>query len=187
MLAAIEKGLNAINAPLGKLGSWIGGGMLVVMTIIVLLQVLFRYILNMPLSWTDEASRFLMIYMVYLCLPLIYLQDRNIAMTFLIDALYNLRARHLLMVIIHILAILTFLIWIKFGYDFFLRGQSHADSLPIKMNVIYIAPPLLMTVTLLSALQKIVSELRLFLHFQPAPAPSGKDMSDDTPPSDPRA
>ena len=168
MLAVIEKGLNAINAPLGKVGSWVGGVMLVVMTVIVLVQVLFRYILNMPLSWTDEASRFLMIYMTYLCLPLIYLQDKNIAMTFMLDALHGTRIRHLVMIIIHILAILTFLVWIKFGYDFFLRGTSSADSLPIKMNVIYIAPPLMMTITLLSALQKIVSELRMLIHYNPA-------------------
>ena len=166
MLAAIEKGLNAINEPLGKLGSWIGGISLVIMTVVVLVQVLFRYVLNMPLSWTDEASRFLMIYMVYLCLPIIYLQDKNIAMTFLLDILYETRIRHLLMVVIHIVAILTFLVWIKFGYDFFVRGTSHADSLPIKMQVIYIAPPALMAITLLSALQKIVHELRGFIHFQ---------------------
>ncbi|WP_319496451.1 TRAP transporter small permease [uncultured Cohaesibacter sp.] len=168
MLATLEKGLNTINSPLSRFGSWVGGLMLIIMTIIVLLQVLFRYILNMPLSWTDEASRFLMIYMTYLCLPLIYLQDKNIAMTFLLDALHGTRIRHLLMVVIHILAILTFLVWIKFGYDFFLRGNSHADSLPIKMNVIYIAPPLLMAITLLSAVQKIISELRQFFHYTPA-------------------
>ena len=168
MLAAIEKGLNAINSPIGKLGSWIGGGMLVVMTIVVLLQILFRYGLNAPLSWTDEASRFLMIYMVYLCLPIIYLQDKNIAMTFLLDALDKTRIKHLLMVLIHILAIVTFCVWIKFGYDFFGRGTSSADSLPITMNVIYIAPPLLMSITLLSALQKIVMELRMFLNFKSA-------------------
>ncbi|TLP47001.1 TRAP transporter small permease [Cohaesibacter sp. CAU 1516] len=168
MLAALEKGLNRINSPIGKLGSWIGGSMLIVMTVIVLLQILFRYVLNMPLSWTDEASRFLMIYMVYLCLPIIYLQDKNIAMTFLLDALNGLRIKHLLMILIHCLAILTFLVWIKFGYDFFARGSSRADSLPITMNVIYIAPPLLMGITLLSALQKIVSELRQFIHFKPA-------------------
>ena len=162
MLEAMEKGLNAINSPLSRVGSWIGGLMLVIMTIVVLLQVLFRYILNMPLSWTDEASRFLMIYMTYLCLPLIYLQDKNIAMTFLGDFLKQRRARHLLLVLIHLLAIATLLMWIKFGYDFFLRGGGRADSLPISMRVIYIAPPLMMAMTLLSALQKVISELRLF-------------------------
>lgn len=165
MLEAIEKGLNKINEPLGKLGSWIGGSLLVIMTVIVLLQVLFRYILNMPLSWTDETSRFMMIYMTYLCLPLIYLQDKNIAMTFLLDGLNGKRVKHLLMVFIHVLAIAAFVVWIKFGYDFYLRGQSQADSLPIKMYVIYAAPPLMMTITLLSAVQKIISELRMFTHF----------------------
>ena len=167
MLASLEKGLSRVNAPLARLGSWIGGAMLVAMTVIVLLQVVFRYLLGMPLSWTDELSRFLMIYMAYLCLPLIYLQDKNIAMTFLLEALKQRRGRHLLMVVIHILAILTFCVWIKFGYDFFLRGGSRADSLPISMRFIYAAPPILMTITLLSAFQKIVAELRLFIADAP--------------------
>ncbi|WP_316862903.1 TRAP transporter small permease subunit [uncultured Cohaesibacter sp.] len=163
MLEYIEKALSAINSPLARIGSWIGGGMLVIMTLIVLLQVVFRYVLGMPLGWTDEMSRFLMIYMAYLCLPLIYLQDKNIAMTFLLEALQEKRVRHLLMIVIHCLAIVAFLIWIRFGYEFFLRGNSRADSLPITMRVIYAAPPLMMTITILSAMQKIVMELRLLL------------------------
>nr|WP_321455715.1 TRAP transporter small permease subunit [uncultured Cohaesibacter sp.] len=167
MLAAIEQGLNSVNQPIARLGSWIAGGMLAVMTAIVLLQVIFRYGLVLPLSWTDELSRFLMIYMAYLCLPLIYLQDKNIAMTFLLEFIKEKRFRHLLLVIIHLLAITTLLMWIKFGYDFFLRGGGHADSLPISMQVIYIAPPLMMAITLLSAAQKIVAELRLFFAGAP--------------------
>lgn len=37
-----------------------------VLSVIVLLQVVFRYVLNSPLAWTEEASRFLLIWIVLL-------------------------------------------------------------------------------------------------------------------------
>ncbi|MDD3656148.1 MAG: TRAP transporter small permease [Atribacterota bacterium] len=36
------------------------------LSVIVLLQVVFRYLLNSPLAWTEEASRFLLIWIVLL-------------------------------------------------------------------------------------------------------------------------
>lgn len=37
-----------------------------ILSVIVLLQVVFRYVLNSPLAWTEEASRFLLIWIVLL-------------------------------------------------------------------------------------------------------------------------
>lgn len=37
-----------------------------VLSVIVLLQVVFRYVFNSPLAWTEEASRFLLIWIVLL-------------------------------------------------------------------------------------------------------------------------
>ncbi|MES0867794.1 TRAP transporter small permease [Pseudovibrio sp. SCP19] len=165
MLKAIEKGLAAINNPIARAGEYVGGFFLVIMTSIVLLQVFFRYILNSPISWTDEASRFLMIYMTYLALPVIYLTGKNIAMTFVLDAVEGTRIGHLLKAIIHVIALVLFAVWIKFGWVFFGTGSVTADSLPIPMYVIYIAPPALLAITCLAALQKLVGELDQFIHF----------------------
>lgn len=164
-LKAIEKILMKINMPIAKFGKEIAGILLLLMTTIVVLQVFFRYIVGEPLGWSDELSRYMMIYMTYLCLPIIYLQDRNIAMTFLLEKLQGKRIYHLFMFVIHILSLLTICVWIYFGWKFFLRGNVTADSLPIVMYYIYIAPPLLFAVTTLAAVQKIISELNLLIHY----------------------
>ena len=65
MFKAIDNFLAKFNKPIGHIGELIGGGFLVLMTIIVLIQVFCRYLFNMPLSWTDELSCHLMIYMTY--------------------------------------------------------------------------------------------------------------------------
>ncbi|UJF18242.1 TRAP transporter small permease [Vibrio sp. SS-MA-C1-2] len=165
MFNKIADTLNIINAPLAKLTSKISGVLLLIMTVIVLLQVGCRYIFNLPLSWTDEASRFLMIYMTYLCLPIIYLQDKNIAMTFITDKVKGSRVYHLMMIFTHVLSLILFFVWIKFGMVFFETGAVSANSLPIPMYVVYIIPPVMLGVSCLYAVQKLCISLDLFIHF----------------------
>jgi TRAP-type C4-dicarboxylate transport system permease small subunit len=165
MFKGIENALNKVNAPIANFAAQFSGILLLVMTAIVLLQVGCRYILNIPLSWTDESSRFLMIYMTYLCLPIVYLRDQNIAMTFLTDKLKHLRVYHVFMMIAHIAAIILFLIWIYYGWSFYKTGGVMADSLPIPMYTIYIIPPVMLALSTLTALEKFAASLHNFIHF----------------------
>ncbi|RKF20898.1 TRAP transporter small permease [Alginatibacterium sediminis] len=165
MLKAMERALHTINAPISRWTANLAGFMLLVMTVIVLIQVAFRYVLNTPLSWTDESSRFLMIYMTYLCLPLIYLNDRNIAMSFVTDKLKGTRVYELLMIIAHVAALVLFAVWIYFGYTFFKTGSVMADSLPIPMYMVYAIPPVMLFISCFSALEKLCGSLHKLIHF----------------------
>lgn len=162
MLREIEKALNTVTTPVSRVLRHVAGILLLVMTVIVVAQVLCRYVFNMPLSWTDESSRFMMIYMTYLCLPFVYLTDRNIAMTFVTEILEKKTPRlfALTTFIGHICAIIVFAVWITFGWNFFQTGSVMADSLPISMYYIYIIPPVMMAVTIVYALQKAIASLR---------------------------
>jgi TRAP-type C4-dicarboxylate transport system permease small subunit len=166
MLKAIERAMNKINAPIAKVGAQISGMLLLIMTVIVLLQVGCRYILNIPLSWTDETSRFLMIYMTYLCLPIVYLNDQNIAMTFITDKFKGKRIYNLFMIIAHVASLILFTIWIYYGWTFFKTGSVMADSVPIPMYVIYIIPPVMMSISCLFAIQKLIGSVDAFINFK---------------------
>lgn len=165
MLRTIENALNTINAPIARWTANIAGILLLVMTAIVVIQVAFRYVLNTPLGWTDESSRFLMIYMTYLCLPIIYLDDRNIAMTFITDKIKGTRIYEFLMVIAHLVSLVLFGVWIYFGFIFFQTGSVMADSLPIPMYCVYIIPPVMLAISCLFALQKLCHALHNLIHF----------------------
>ncbi len=166
MLKGIENALNKINAPIAKITAQFSGILLLIMTVIVLLQVGCRYILNIPLSWTDESSRFLMIYMTYLCLPIIYLNDQNIAMTFVTDKFKGMRVHHVFMIFAHVVSLLLFSIWIYYGWIFFQTGSVMADSVPIPMFVIYIIPPVMLSISCSFALQKLAGSLDGFINFE---------------------
>jgi TRAP-type C4-dicarboxylate transport system permease small subunit len=169
MLKGTEKAFNKVNAPIANFSAKFSGILLLIMTVLVLLQVGCRYILNTPLSWTDETSRFLMIYMTYLCLPIVYLRDQNIAMTFVTDKLKNMRIYHLFMMLAHISALALFAIWIYFGWAFFKTGSVMADSLPIPMYTIYIIPPVMLALSCLTAIEKLIGSLHNFIHFAAEP------------------
>lgn len=165
LLKNIELFFSKINLPISRIGERIGGALLVIMTTVVLLQVFCRYLLGSPLNWTDELSCYLMIYMTYLCMPLIYLNDKNIAMTFIVEKIQGKRISHLLMFFVHILALIIFIVWIYFGWQFFLKGNVMSNSLPFKMYYIYIIPPVLFSITLLPVIQKIIAELNNFVNY----------------------
>ncbi len=166
MLQMTERALRKAMEPISRGAVAIAGVLLMVMVVIVLVQIFLRYILKTPIGWVNETSIFLMIYMTYLSLPLIYLQDKNIAMTFFLNRLEGKRVYNLLLIFIHLIALLVFTVWIYFGIQFYQTGAVRADSLPIKMYVIYIAPPAMMIITSLTCIQKIITELNNFIHYQ---------------------
>ena len=63
------KYLNTFFLRIGRQLAWIA---ILLMVIVILLQVFFRYVLNNALPWPDEVARFLMLWMTALIAPSAY-------------------------------------------------------------------------------------------------------------------
>ena len=63
------------------------------MTLTIILQVLFRYLLKNPLVWTEELARYLMIWMAFVGASCIIRKWQNIYVDFFIDKLSTRRRR----------------------------------------------------------------------------------------------
>ncbi|KIT16619.1 TRAP transporter small permease [Jannaschia aquimarina] len=68
-VVAIARALGAVNAALLAVGRWLGIAAIGAMVIAILVQVFWRYVLNDPLPWPEEAARFLMLWMTGLVAP----------------------------------------------------------------------------------------------------------------------
>ncbi|MBC7282912.1 TRAP transporter small permease subunit [Hoeflea sp.] len=76
--------LNTLLLRIGRNAAWMAMGLMVV---IIMLQVIFRYVFNNALAWPDEASRFLMLWMTGLIAPSAYRWGGFVAIDMLKDLL----------------------------------------------------------------------------------------------------
>ncbi len=68
-LLAVLAPLDFVNSHLLRIGRAIGVVAVALMVVAILIQVVFRYVLNNALPWPDEAARFCMLWMTGLMAP----------------------------------------------------------------------------------------------------------------------
>lgn len=113
----------------------------VAMTITVLVQVFFRYVVQSPLRWTEEAARYLMIWLVLLGSGVAMRNKAHLQVDVLTSALPE-RPKRFFNTIVSIL-ILTFLIIMTF-YGFKVSIKTVLQTSPamrLPMSLIYAAFP----------------------------------------------
>lgn len=79
--------LGRLNAAVLSVGLWLGAASLGVMLVFILIQVFFRYVLGNALAWSEEASRFLMLWMTGLMVPTAFRQGGFVAIGMVVDFL----------------------------------------------------------------------------------------------------
>ncbi len=109
------------------------------MVILATLQVFFRYIVGASLSWSEEALRYLMIWIAFLGIGLAYSRGEMIGMKLLTNSLPHRIS--MIMGLIGRLMILAMMITIAwFGWEFAWKTrESAATALPVSMFWIHIA------------------------------------------------
>jgi len=135
-------GLGRFNEAFAKVARWIALSLIAVMTASVLVQVFFRYVLNRPISWTEEFSIFSMIWMAFLVAPIAYRSGANVSIEVIRD-LFKGRALAILQIVLTILVLGILVVLFRHSLIYMQRGfGSTASSLPITMGWIYISMPL---------------------------------------------
>ncbi len=114
----------------------------VAMTILVLVQIVLRYILNQPFPWVEEMTVFLMIWMGFMGAAVAVRRGGHIAMTILVDRLPPRAARFLFYV--STLAIVVFAAVVAWqGVQLALAvGNQRSAALGLPMRIPYLIVPL---------------------------------------------
>lgn len=97
--------LGKVNDLIDKIAVNLAWMMLLAITLLNIVQVFYRYVLNNALSWSEEASLWMMVWITFIILPLAYRRGLNISMMFFRDKLGRNRVEFLIRCLFHLIVI----------------------------------------------------------------------------------
>ena len=154
------RALARLNAGLHRATCVAAVALLAAIFVIMILQIAFRYVLNAPLVWTEEAARYLYIWACYLGAAVALRRGNHIAITLVLERLPRrlggavaLGSQALALVFLGALIVL--------GVQLMARTHTiEAITLPIPWSVIYAAAPVGAALMLLQTLETIGQAVR---------------------------
>lgn len=135
-LIGLSRLLARINSGALTVGLWLGALCILLMVLIIIAQVFFRYVLGNALTWPEEASRFLMLWSAGLMIGTAYRRGGFVAIEMLVVLLPRV-LRHVLTLVL--LALSMVILWKAFSIGLKevtgLAGRFGTDSLSIPVSL----------------------------------------------------
>ncbi|MFY0543897.1 TRAP transporter small permease [Brevibacillus sp. H7] len=137
----MQQAIKIIDA-INKLLSIVLSVVLAVMALLIVAQVFTRYVVDISLTWSEEAARYLMVYSVFLGAALAIRYQKHVAIEILSESI-NEKARRIVKLIIMIICIVFFFMLLVKGIDILeLVSRQKSPALRIPMTIPYAAIPI---------------------------------------------
>jgi TRAP-type C4-dicarboxylate transport system permease small subunit len=130
---------------------------LALLVIVLALQVFYRYVLQIGLSWSEEVSRFLFIWFAYVSASYAVQMGTHIRVGFIVDLLPKKIARAV--------KVLSDLLWIGFNLTVVVSGlllihsmikfPVYSTSLVLPLALVYVVIPLAHTLMIIRIVQAL--------------------------------
>ena len=134
--------------------------MVPIMTGIIFVQVVLRYVFQSPFSWAEELARYLLIWITCLGSACAIRDGMHISISYLRSKLQD-SAQTAVTVVIYVVTLGFFICCIKEGLLFSLaQWTQRSTAMQIPMTFPYIAIPLGFGIMFLVALECLIDELR---------------------------
>ncbi|WP_439139490.1 TRAP transporter small permease [Roseicyclus sp.] len=132
VLIALSRLFALVNASALTMGRWLGAVCILLMVVIILTQVFFRYVVGLGLAWPEEASRFLMLWSAGLMIGSAYRRGGFVAIDLLAALLPRLLQHFLTLVLFALAMIILWKAWqIGLREVGGLAGRFGTDSLNV--------------------------------------------------------
>lgn len=135
--------LDRLNTFLDKFSVSVSWIFLAIITGVNILAVLYRYVLNDPLGWSEEVSVSMMLWMAFLIMPMAYRKGYNVSMMALRNMLRKNRIEYGIRVAMHIVVLVMSSYCVKLGLQMYEQGKRmQLPALEIPNSYIYIILPI---------------------------------------------
>ena len=126
--------ISVVNSAILGIGRQIAWMALGLMVVVILLQVVFRYVFNNALAWPDEAARFLMLWMTGLIAPSAFRWGGFVAIDMLPLALPRV-AGLLLTLVLLLLSLSVLAMALQHGYNHTMGFGGNFDSSSLRISI----------------------------------------------------
>jgi TRAP-type transport system small permease protein len=114
----------------------------IVMVLLVFAQVIFRYVFHNSLSWSEEISRYLLVWIIFLSTGYVLGKKAHIYLD-VIFLRFPRKVRNVLHKVSALLMMFYAFIVAYYGFELMLiGGRQKSPAVEIPMNLVYIALPL---------------------------------------------
>ncbi len=155
--------LKVLNDKLTWLMNWLMVVLMSLMTLFVVAQVIFRYVLLKPLSWSEELAGYLFSGVFFFGAVLLDRESRHINMSLLVESIKNRFAREVVAVVAHICSFffLAVMVWYSYPMAMQILGfESVSPSMEwLKLGYVFMIVPIASFLGLVVMLEVILESL----------------------------
>ncbi|NUH83418.1 TRAP transporter small permease [Bacillus firmus] len=152
----VKKIVDSLNAFI----KWILILLFFIMVIVVFLQVLFRFVLDQPLAWTEELSRYLLVWITFLGAGYAVSVKAHPSIELLFEKA-NQAVRRVLLALSTVLVVFFFYQIIVNSFIFIERSMMQTSpALQLPMGMVYLVIPIASILFVINLLYITVSEWR---------------------------
>ncbi|MED9820480.1 MAG: TRAP transporter small permease [Christensenellales bacterium] len=151
-----KKVLTPVSDALDRICSVLIVIMLGAMVVITGAQIIFRTWFT-ALSWSDEVTRYLLIWSTFLGASVVYRHSGHISIT-LVQDMVPPRMGKVLRVLVHAICFALFTVLLIFSSRYCMKLNKTATAMPLKMKYIYLCIPISMAIMMIHALLMAAEE-----------------------------
>ncbi len=136
--------------------------MLAVMVVVTGAQIVCRVFFT-SLSWSEEATRYLLIWSTLLGAGCVYKHSGHISITVLQDLLPE-KAKDVMQIVIHVLCMVLFVLIAFYGIKYFgKQGRQLSPTMRLPMRYVYTCIPIGAGIMIIHALDAVLQHMRHML------------------------
>ena len=158
MVGGLARAADRLGGAVEKVTGAVCVACLAAMTVVVLVGVFFRYALNDPFMWTEEAARYLQVWMGFLAVSIALRRGKHIRVEVLAPLLRPWLAKVLDILVDGIMAWFM-VILLHQGYLLVVNSLSRASTLPLSMVWILSAVPAAAGLSLVQLAVNVIKKL----------------------------